>query len=41
MYEDLNIMWSTFHYYKIKGPIEVDMKVARSTKVIQKMLRRP
>ena len=40
--EDLRVMWSIFHCFETKGmiPIEVDMKIVRSTIDILKMLQR-
>lgn len=38
---DVRVMWSTFHHYKIKGSIEVDVKLTRSIYDILKMLKCP
>lgn len=39
--EGVRVILSIFHYYKIKGSIEVDVKLARSTYDILKMLKYP
>lgn len=41
MNEDLRIVWSTFHCYATKDPIEVNVTLARSTDDILKMLKCP
>lgn len=38
--EDLNVTCSIFYRYSSKGPIEVDVTIARSTRDILKMLQR-
>lgn len=39
--ENLNIMWSTFFRYSIKGSIEVNTRVTRSIDDIISILQRP
>lgn len=39
--EDVRVMWSTFHRYITKGPIKVDVKLARSTNNILKTVKHP
>lgn len=34
-------MWSTYHHYVSKGPIEVGAKIARFVKDIINILQRP
>lgn len=36
--ENLTVMWSTFHCYERKCPIELDAEIERSSKNILKML---
>lgn len=38
---DLTIIYSTFHYYETKSPIEVDATFTRSTDNILKSLKHP
>lgn len=37
--DNLKVIWSIFYRYLIKGPIEVDATIARSTEDILKMLQ--
>lgn len=38
--EDLRVIWSAFQCYAIKGPIKMNVKVARSTDDILKTMKR-
>lgn len=38
---DLNVMWSTFYRYSIKGLFEVDAMIQRSDDDVIKMLQCP
>lgn len=41
MDEDLKVMCSIFYSYTSKGPIKVDVKIARSANNVINMLQRP